>query len=417
MKRIQSSSISIITMSASRVGGSTIQHSFRRRRRRWPAEWEPHEWTILIAPHNRNTFALDRAMPQFLSIVETLCTMGQERVWILVNDDLIEQQIKTSLSLSKPDSVTTVIYRSNDSWARDTSPTFAIEKEEEEEEEMLLVGLDWEFNAYGGETDGCYWPCDADRELAGFVCRTLPQVQHERIPKQLILEGGAIHTDGQGTILTTRECIRNPNRNPHLSQQQIEESLLFATGCTKIIWLEYGLAFDNDTNGHIDNFACFVQPTHIVLAWTDDEQTDTENYHRCRDAYHRLVQATDAKGNSLHIHKLYLPRPQYYTERDIRALASTDNVKAPQATTTTTAVPRTVGERMAASYVNFYIANAAVLVPQFGDEERDRLAIQTLEPFFLPNRTVVGIPSRDILVGGGNIHCITQQVPRIQSNR
>jgi agmatine deiminase len=415
-------------MSTSCCGNANIQESsngrqrpHRRLRRRWPAEWEPHDWTVLFAPHNPETFVVDAAMPQFIQIVQTLSKIGQERVLLLVKDDQTAQRVLSSLSYSQSDqdsthccSVTTVLYHSNDSWARDTAPTFVLE---EDNQSVVLVGLDWEFNAYGGETEGCYWPCQHDRELAGFVCRTLQQQQphqhqksivlHERIP-ELVLEGGAIHTDGQGTILVTRECLMNPNRNPHLSQWQIEEFLLSATGCVKVIWLEHGLAYDDDTNGHIDNFGCFVQPTHVVLAWTDDESTDAENYRRCRDAYSRLSQSTDAQENYLHIHKLYLPRPQYYNEHDICAFKN-DGPTDPNTTT----LPRTLGGRMAASYVNFYVANAAVLVPQFGDPERDRDAIRTLEPFF-PDRTVVGISSRAILVGGGNIHCITQQIPRIR---
>jgi agmatine deiminase len=201
--------------------------------------------------------------------------------------------------------------------------------------------------------------------------------------------------------------LLNPNRNPSLSKEEIEQIVLQATGCSKIIWLPLGLAHDNDTNDHIDNFACFVKPRHVVLAWTDNESEDGDNYRRCRQAKELLEKETDALGNPLIVHKLLLPRPMFYTKEMVEQL---DAAPSPAHTQ----VPRReVGEQMAASYVNFYISNSAVIVPQFGDEEFDAKAIETLQGL-LPDRRAIGVDTKEILVGGGNIHCITQQVPSLQ---
>jgi agmatine deiminase len=248
---------------------------------------------------------------------------------------------------------------------------------------------------------------------------------HYSIP--IILEGGSIHTDGEGTLLTTEECLCNPNRNPQLQRHQIEQILQLCLHIEKVIWLPTGLDADDDTNGHIDNFCCFVRPGHVVLAWTDDDVHDVENYQRCRQAEQVLVSAKDAKGRSFTITKLYLPSPPLrYTEEEALSLAikSTEEEQGgPNDRTVHTdddkktkyIMIREPNEKMAASYVNFYIANEAVLVPQFGKDAviTDRQACETLQGVF-PDRKVVGVPSREILLGGGNIHCQTQQVPALK---
>jgi agmatine deiminase len=169
-----------------------------------------------------------------------------------------------------------------------------------------------------------------------------------------------------------------------------------------MIWLPHGVDGDEDTNGHVDNFACFAKPGHILLSWTDDKQNDPVNYDRCREALHLLEQEIDAKGRSLTVDKLQLPPPMYYTKEQVESLALYKGE-----------LPRQVGERMAGSYVNFYIANKAVIVPQFGHTETDVHAIQTLSRLF-PDRKVVGVHSKEVLIGGGNLHCITQQLPKVQ---
>jgi len=219
----------------------------------------------------------------------------------------------------------------------------------------------------------------------------------------IILEGGSIHSDGEGTILTTEECLLNPNRNPNLSKSEIEQTVLSSLGASKMIWLEHGLAHDEDTNGHVDNWACFIKPGEVVLAWTDDQENDAINFERCRKSQNTLKECTDSKGRQFTVRKLYLPRPIFYSKEEAESLK-------PMLFNGKVIHPRAVGERLAGSYVNFYIANQAVVVPQFGDQVYDAKAVETLASLF-PERQVVGVPSREILIGGGNIHCITQQVP------
>jgi agmatine deiminase len=399
-----------------------------------PAEWAPHAACILLYPHLVDNFdRLEQARAQVLQVAQTIASAdgGGEPVWLLCRDEETAAGIRTKLlsmpaltagkttgkddSSSSQQSIVVGVCPSNDTWARDTAPTFCISPDNQR-----LVALDWKFNAYGGPEEGCYWPCDLDQAIAERVSKQLPQLllqlqpelqlhskdetivtQVTHVPAPLVLEGGSIHTDGEGTILTTEECLLHPNRNPDLTRIQIEDLLKQHLGASKIIWLPYGLAFDEDTNGHVDNFACFAAPAHVLLAWTDDQERDPENYQRCRAAHRILMETTDSLNRPFQITKLYLPSPPLCYQ--------SDEVNAPKQVT---AVERVVGQRLAASYVNFYIANNAVLVPQFGVSPTDRHAVETLQDIF-PGRQVVGVASREILLGGGNIHCITQQVPRI----
>jgi agmatine deiminase len=381
--------------------------------RYWPPEWAKHSATVLLYPHNPKTFR-PRAHGQFVSVVKAIA--GPTETALVLSPRPVPD-------LDAIPFVEVRVCPSNDSWARDTAPTIIIEDEGDVEggagdgagtepptvpvpgRRRKLVGLDWDFNAYGGpELGGCYWPCDLDRNLAGEICRSILRISTRKVP--LVLEGGSIHTDGIGTVLTTERCLLNPNRNPSMSKDEIERMVLEATGCTKMIWLPLGLAHDDDTDDHVDNFACFVRPRHVVLAWTDDEVGDKDNYDRCRQAKAILEEQTDAGGNSLVVHELHLPRPMFY------ARSVVDELNAAPAPDHTVVPPRIAGERMAASYVNFYIANEAVVVPQFGDGQFDKRAVETLQGLF-PDRRVVGVASDEILVGGGNIHCITQQVPAL----
>eukprot|EP00455_Lapot_gusevi_P020596 TRINITY_DN217_c0_g1_i2.p1 TRINITY_DN217_c0_g1~~TRINITY_DN217_c0_g1_i2.p1 ORF type:complete len:212 (+),score=76.87 TRINITY_DN217_c0_g1_i2:40-675(+) len=209
------------------------------------------------------------------------------------------------------------------------------------------------------------------------------------------MEGGSIHVDGEGTLLTTEECLLNPNRNPNLSREQIEQYLKDYLAITKVIWLPNGLVGDEDTNGHVDNIACFARPGEVVLAWCDDP-SNPQHAISVR-ALEILQQATDAKGRSLTIHKLHIPRPIVLGEEECKGLVAGDH-------------QRVAGTVMAASYVNFYIANKAIIVPAFGDDIYDAQAVQTLQRVF-PHHTIRSVQTRDIILGGGNIHCITQQQP------
>ena len=217
----------------------------------------------------------------------------------------------------------------------------------------------------------------------------------DRYRAPLIMEGGSIHVDGAGTLLTTEQCLLHPNRNPNLSRSQIESSLQDYLNITKIIWLPRGV-YKDETDGHIDNLCCFARPGVIALTWTDD-QSDPQ-YDISAEAYDRLRAATDARGQPLEVHKIHQPRPMFMTDDEANGIDVVD-----------TAVLRPSGKRLAGSYINFYIANGAIIMPVF-DDPHDAAAKQHLAELF-PDREVIGIYAREILLGGGNIHCITQQQP------
>jgi len=196
-------------------------------------------------------------------------------------------------------------------------------------------------------------------------------------------------------LITTRECLLNANRNPDLDQEQIEACLRDYLHIEKVIWVDKGV-YQDETDGHVDNLCCFTAPGEVLLTWTDD--TADPQYERSREAFDQLSTAKDAKGRLLTVHKIHQPDPVTITPEECRGLDAS-----------ATAKPRLAGDRLAASYVNFYIANGGIIMPLF-DDPRDQEAMDLLARLF-PDREIVGVKSREILLGGGNIHCITQQVP------
>lgn len=287
------------------------------------------------------------------------------------------------------DRIHLIVADTDDAWARDTGATFVINGDERR-------AIDWQFNAWGGEYDGLYAHWDKDQEVAGIIAKAIGDKIYDA--RHFVLEGGSIHVDGEGTLLTTEECLLSPGRNPHMSKEEIEQELKDYLGVKKIIWLPEGI-YNDETNGHVDNFCCFTAPGEVLLAWTDDE--NDPQYERSTKALEILKHETDAQGRKMKITKLPIPaKPICITEEDLQGYEFEEGEDF-----------REVGERLAASYVNFYIANDSVLVPQFGDTN-DSVALEIIGKCF-PTRRVVGIEARDILTGGGNIHCITQQIPRV----
>lgn len=211
-----------------------------------------------------------------------------------------------------------------------------------------------------------------------------------------MLEGGSIHSDGQGTVIATEACLLSKGRNPELTKEQIEAKLQEYLGAKKIIWLPNGI-YQDETNEHVDNVCAFTKPGEVVLAWTDDESDP--QYVLSAEDLKVLEQETDAKGRKIRVHKMLIPKkPVCITEKELAGYVFEEGEDT-----------REAGERLAASYVNFYIGNKVVLVPQFGDEH-DVLATDLLQKLF-PEREIVPIFAREIIIGGGNIHCITQQIP------
>jgi agmatine deiminase len=281
---------------------------------------------------------------------------------------------------------------SNDCWMRDVGPTMVVNAAGKRR------GIDWQFNAWGGLNGGLYFPWDQDDLVAQKVLET---EGCDRYRAPLVMEGGSIHTDGQGTLLVTEECLLNPNRNPHLSKTQIEQFLRSFLGIETIIWLGAGVIND-ETDGHVDNLACFARPGEVCLTWSDnprDPQWQVSN-----DALERLKAATDARGRRLKVHKLPSPGPLRMTDAEAGGVQSCRDAK-----------PRAGGARLAGSYANFYIANGGIVMPLL-DARTDALALSRLKRIF-PDRKVVAVPGREILLGGGNIHCITQQIPAATARR
>jgi agmatine deiminase len=333
----------------------------------WPER--PDTWRLDAGPAQKAFASVARAISQFEPV-----SMG-----------ISGRQMKTA-ARHLPSSVTRVKMDSNDAWMRDVGPTFVKNTTNE------VRGVDWKFNAWGGFNGGLYSPWDSDEKVAGAVLEN-QGLGGYRAP--FILEGGAIHTDGQGTLITTEECLLNPNRNPSLSKEKIEILLKDYLSVETIIWLGKGVYMD-ETNGHVDNLCCFVKPGEVLLTWTDDP-SDPQYEISC-DALERLASAHDARGRKLVVHKIHQPGPLYMTDKESAGVEQSGQ-----------AVPREQGGRLAASYVNFYIANKGIVMPVFNDP-RDAQALSLVQSLF-PDRKVVALPAREILLGGGNIHCITQQQP------
>lgn len=285
-----------------------------------------------------------------------------------------------------PSGVRVVELSCNDAWMRDTGPTFVVH------ESGIVRGVDWKFNAWGGLNGGLYFPWDQD----SLVARKVLDIERlDRYEADLILEGGSIHVDGQGTLLTTEECLLNPNRNPGLSRDAIEARLKDYLNVDVVIWLPRGIPHD-ETSGHVDNLCCFLRPGVLVLAWTDDPADPL--YEISREALEVLMTARDARGQHLEVHKLHQPEPMRIRADEAEGVDPVEGT-----------LPRRAGDRLAASYVNFYLANGGLILPTFGDR-RDGEAIAALQAL-CPDRRVVPIPAREILLGGGGIHCITLQQP------
>ncbi len=354
---------------------------------RMPAEWEAHTQTWMLWPQRPDNWRLGGkpAQAAFSAVAEAIARF--EPVSIGVSADQYEN---ARAQLGSRSNIRLVEMSSDDAWMRDTGPTFVINGNGE------VRGVDWDFNAWGGFNGGLYWPWNRDSQVAGKVL-DLERCARYATPS-FVLEGGAIHVDGEGTLLTTEECLLNANRNPQLSRAQIEAVLREHLAIDTVIWLPEGL-FNDETDGHVDNFCCFVRPGEVLLAWTDDPADP--NHARCRAALQILEHSRDAQGRTLTVHRMPIPGPLYATEEEC---AGVDRAVGSQ--------PRDPSIRLAGSYVNFLIVNGGIIAPSF-DDPKDAEAEQLLQRLF-PDHQVVMVPGREILLGGGNIHCITQQQPAPQ---
>lgn len=353
---------------------------------RMPAEWEPHSQSWMVWPERPDNWRLGGkpAQAAFTAVAKAIAEF--EPVTVAVSAGQYEN---ASERLAHPH-IRVVEMTTDDAWVRDTGPTFVTNNSGE------LRGVDWAFNAWGGHNGGLYASWMRDDQVARKILQIEGCARYRT--DELVLEGGSIHVDGEGTLITTEECLLNPNRNPHLTREQIEQYLADHLAIDTVIWLPDGL-FNDETDGHVDNFCCYVRPGEVLLAWTDD--VNDPNYPRCQAAMRVLENARDAKDRQLIVHKMPIPGPLYATDEEC---AGVDLVAGTQ--------ERDPSIRLAGSYVNFLIVNGGIIAPSFEDP-KDAEAQAILRRLF-PAHRVVMVPGREILLGGGNIHCITQQQPAPQ---
>jgi agmatine deiminase len=335
-----------------------------------PPEWSTHEAIWLAWPHDPTTFTtgVEKVEETFLQIIKLI--HDDEYVNLFVKDTDMKQKItsmfrKRNIDLNK---IRFFEFDYADVWFRDYGPIFVMNREQK------LAMVRWIFNSWGEK----YEDLLKDAQIPQVINKAM---HLDCFEPGIVLEGGSIDVNGKGTLLTTEQCLLNKNRNSQLSKERIEKYLQDYLGVTHIIWLRCGIVGD-DTDGHVDDLARFVNPTTVVCAY---EEGNDENAEALRKNYEILCQSTDQDGKKLSIVKLPMP----------------GNVECNK-------------KRLPASYTNFYIGNKTVLVPIF-ESENDNVALSILTKLF-PKRKVVGVDSVDLICGFGAIHCISQQQPSCKSS-
>ncbi len=334
-----------------------------------PAEWAPHRGTWLSWPHKEASWPgkFGPVPGIFAALVRALAE--REEVHINVADPAMEASVLARLTHAGADVGSVFFHRNptNDAWCRDHGPIF-VQRTRAGVREQAIV--DWGYNAWGGK----YPPYDLDDVIPTRIGAELGLPVFE---PGIVMEGGSIDVNGRGALLTTEACLLNPNRNPQLDRAAIEAHLRDFLGVTKILWLGDGIAGD-DTDGHVDDLTRFVDERTVVTVVEADPAD--ENYEPLQANLERLHSMSDQDGVPLRVVSLPMPRPLAHE-----------------------------GQRLPASYANFYIANGLVLVPTY-DPPRDEEALATLAGLF-PGRDVVGMDCTDLVWGLGAFHCVTQQWP------
>lgn len=356
-----------------------------------PAEFEKHDGCILVWPERPGSWPhnAEAGRRAFAEVIKAIAR--SEHVYLAASKNAIAQARGMLQNVSN---VEIFAAETDDSWARDIGPTFVINKKGGRR------CVNWEFNAWGGTYNGLYSSWEKDNAFAKNFAKWYRTCYYDATP--FVLEGGSIHCDGEGTVLVTEACLLSKGRNPELDKNEIEQQLCRYLGVSKVIWIPHGI-YGDETDEHIDNVCAFIRPGEVVLAWTDDENDPQYAYSKA--SLEALEAAVDAKGRKLIVHKLPIPSvPVCITKEDLEGYVFEEGEDE-----------REVGERLAASYVNFYFSNQSVVMPAFGgeNEDSDRKAAFIMREL-CPEREIIMVPARDILVGGGNIHCITQQIPSVE---
>lgn len=331
-----------------------------------PPEWTKHARTFISWPikaslcHPEDYDAVCRGYTEIIQAIAEF-----EPVTVVVSPEDLE---KLS-GLFQDEKIELLVIEHNDAWLRDNGPTFLIHDDGE------VAGINWRFNAWGGK----YSPWDLDDLVAPKI---MNHVGIKQFDAPLVMEGGSFHVDGEGTLLTTEQCLLNPNRNPHLTRDQIEEDLKRFLNIQKVVWLKNGLDGD-ETDGHVDNIACFAAPGKILLQICEDPRD--ENYKVTQENLEILNRARDAQGRKFEIIPIPQPPKIFNPDSDTR---------------------------LTLSYLNFYFVNEGIILPVFGGAagESDRLALQILSKTF-PQRRIRPVSGMGIIREGGNVHCTTQQMP------
>jgi agmatine deiminase len=334
-----------------------------------PAEWEPHEATWLSWPHKEASWPeAFKSVPQIFTEITRHLT-SSELVRINVADEEFAESVRTLLSEGgvNLDAVRFHLNPTDDAWVRDHGPIYVVRDVNGIRERAIN---DWGYNAWGNK----YPPYDNDDIVPTRIAQEMNEVLFK---PGIVMEGGSLDVNGRGSLMTTESCLLNPNRNPELDREQIEQYLKDYLGVTNILWLGDGIVGD-DTDGHVDDLTRFVSPDTVVTVIEDDPQD--ENYKVLDENYQRLLRMKDQDGNRLRVIKLPMPGPVCFN-----------------------------GQRLPASYANFYIANGSVLVPTYR-HQNDEKACTILRELF-PDREVIGIDCTHLIWGLGSIHCVTQQQP------
>jgi agmatine deiminase len=353
---------------------STLEATPKQLGYRLPAEWEPHEATWLSWPHKEASWPgkIETIFPVYAQMVAALAR--SETVHINVNDDQMEANARGFLDAARATGdIRFHRFPTNDAWCRDHG-AIILKHRDGQRASAPRLAIDWDYNAWGNK----YPPHDLDNLIPARMAQTLA------IPCRkggMVLEGGSIDSNGEGLLLTTEGTLLNPNRNPELSRDQIETRLLAMLGVDQVLWLGEGIVGD-DTDGHVDDLTRFVGPRTVVTAI--EKNRGDANFAPLQDNLRRLETMTDGHGRALEIVPIPMPPPVVYE-----------------------------GQRLPASYANFYIANRVVLLPTY-NHPNDEVARTTLAKLF-PQREVIGLDCTDLIWGLGAFHCLTQQVPAASS--